>query len=60
MCEFLLAVYITGAVESAPGWMTIDYIDRDNHGAAVQTIQLPLSEYLPCWGLYPTPVTEDV
>lgn len=50
MCELLLAVFITGAVESAPGWMTIDYIDRPNHGSVVQTIHVPLNQYLECWG----------
>ena len=50
MCELLLAVFITGAVESAPGWMTVDYLDRLNHGAEVQTIHIPLNEYLACWG----------
>jgi len=50
MCELLLAVFITGAVESAPGWMTVDYIDKDNHGANVQTIHIPTPEYLECWG----------
>ena len=49
MCEFLLAVFITGAVESAPGWMTINYLDRENHGHTLQTIYVPTSEYLRCW-----------
>lgn len=26
-CEILAAWTVTGAVESSPGWMTIDYID---------------------------------
>lgn len=25
MCEFIAAVVILGAVESSPGWMTINY-----------------------------------
>lgn len=50
MCEFLLAVFITGAAETAPGWMTVDYIDRDNHGSVVKTIHVPTNEYLRCWG----------
>ena len=61
MCELLLAVFITGAVESAPGWMTVDYIDRPNHGHTVQTIHIPLNEYLACWGNdYPVNDTDNV
>ena len=59
MCELLLAVFITGAVESSPGWMTVDYIDRDNYGSEVQTITIPLEEYLPCWNLRPAPYRAD-
>ena len=60
MCELLLSVFITGAMETAPGWMTVNYIDRPNHGAAVQTITIPTKEYLPCWNLLPTRYPADV
>ena len=55
MCEFLLGVFITGAMETAPGWMTVDYIDRMNHGDAVQTITVPTPQYLECWNNYRNP-----
>ena len=50
MCEFLLSVFIVGAMETSPGWMTIDYI-RDGH--TVETLSTPTAVYLECWD-YPT------
>ena len=49
MCEFLLSVFITGAMETAPGWMTVDYMSDDRQ---VERIHIPTREYLSCWN-YP-------
>jgi hypothetical protein len=47
-CNLLAAVTITGAVESQPGWMTINYIDDT---ATADYMTIPMAAYLQC---YPT------
>jgi len=46
MCNLLLSAFIAGAMETAPGLMTVDYML--NYGE-VETIQVPTQEYLACW-----------
>ena len=47
-CNLLAAVTITGAVESQPGWMTINFIDER---ATADYMTIPMAAYLQC---YPT------
>ena len=53
MCELFLSVFIVGAVESTPGWMTIDYIRKSNLSGLerpnVEQVVVPTDDYLDCW-----------
>lgn len=45
-CSILAGYTITGAVESQPGWMTIDYLDAR---ATADYIVIPMDAYLECY-----------
>ena len=45
-CSILAGYTITGAVESQPGWMTVDYLD-DN--LISEYIVIPMDAYLECY-----------
>jgi len=52
MCELILSYFIVGAMEIAPGTMSVNYIQRPE-GAdeyIVRTVHMPTREYLDCWG----------
>ena len=44
-CSILAGYTITGAVESQPGWMTVDYLD----GVTADYIVIPMDAYLECY-----------
>lgn len=44
-CEILASWTVTGAVESSPGWMTIDYLD---HNETADFIVIPREIYEEC------------
>jgi len=44
-CQVLAAWTITGAVESEPGWMTVDYLD---HNQRADFIIIPKEVYEEC------------
>ena len=55
MCEIILAHFIIGAAEVAPGMMRVQYMDRGPTVSApaeaiVRTVHMPLNDYLDCWG----------
>ena len=45
-CSILAGYTITGAVESEPGWMTVDYLD--NKLTADYSL-IPMDAYLECY-----------
>ena len=45
-CNILAAMTITGAVESQPGWMTVDYLDEQ---LTADYIVIPMDAYLECY-----------
>ena len=45
-CEILAAWTITGAVETQPGWMTVDYLDER---MTADYIVIPMDAYLECY-----------
>ena len=49
MCEMLFAYLIVGAIESTPGWMTVDQLIYTDNGSHVETIHVPTDQYLECW-----------
>ena len=54
MCEFILGVLIVGAIEIEPGWMTVDYINKEDLGildrpVTVERIYVPTQTYLGCY-----------
>ena len=44
-CEVLAALTITGAVETAPGWMQVDYLTDDGRA---EFIVIPKAHYQEC------------
>ena len=52
ICELLLSVMITGAVEYSPGTMQVEYIraySTDYEQVDIRTVHVPTSDYLECW-----------
>jgi len=45
-CNILAAWTITGAVESQPGWMTVNYLDKN---LTADYIVIPMDAYLECY-----------
>ena len=45
-CNILAAMTITGAVESQPGWMTVNYLDET---LTADYIVIPIDQYLECY-----------
>ena len=45
-CSILAGYTITGAVESQPGWMTVDYL---NERMTADYIVIPMDAYLECY-----------
>jgi hypothetical protein len=45
-CEVLAALTITGAVETAPRWMQVDYLTDDGRA---DFIMIPKEHYLECY-----------
>ena len=45
-CSILAGYTITGAVESEPGWMTVDYLDSR---LTADYIVIPMDAYLECY-----------
>lgn len=45
-CSILASYTITGAVESEPGWMTVDYLDNK---LTADYIVIPMDTYLECY-----------
>ena len=54
MCEILFSIFIVGAIESTPGWMTVEYMNPEgnyiNNPQPTKVIMVPTDEYLSCWG----------
>jgi hypothetical protein len=54
MCEILFSILIVGAMESTPGWMTVEYMETENmqiaNAPVTKVIMVPTDEYLDCWG----------
>ena len=49
-----MSVFITGAMETSPGVMTVDYIQRFPTAQApaervMATVKMPTTDYLSCW-----------
>ena len=44
-CSILAGYTITGAVESQPGWMRVNYLD----GPTADYIVIPMDAYLECY-----------
>ena len=50
MCEMLFAYLIVGALETEPGWTSVDQlIYLQNGSTVVETIHVPTDQYLECW-----------
>ena len=45
-CGVLAGYTITGAVESQPGWMTVNYLDKN---LTADYIVIPMDQYLECY-----------
>jgi len=45
-CSILAGYTITGAVESQPGWMTVDYLDER---LTADYIVIPINAYIECY-----------
>ena len=45
-CSILAGYVITGAVESEPGWMTVNYLDER---MTADYIVIPMDAYLECY-----------
>ena len=45
-CSILAGFTITAAVESQPGWMTVDYLDQTLNA---DYIVIPMDAYLECY-----------
>jgi len=45
-CSILAGYSITGAVESQPGWMTVNYLDER---MTADYIVIPMDAYLECY-----------
>ena len=45
-CSILAGYTITGAVETQPGWMTVDYLDKN---LTADYIVIPMDAYLECY-----------
>ena len=45
-CNVLAAMTITGAVESQPGWMTVNYLDET---LTADYIVIPMDQYIECY-----------
>ena len=45
-CNVLAGLTIVGAVESEPGWMTVDYLRED---VTADYIVIPMDQYLECY-----------
>ena len=54
MCELLFSFFIVGAMESSPGWITVEYLDSKNvqlnNPPVTKVLMLPTDEYIACWG----------
>ena len=53
-CNILAAMTITGAVETQPGWMTVDYISED---LTADYIVIPMDAYVECYPAYAAGLT---
>ena len=53
-CSILAGYTITGAVESQPGWMTVDYLDER---ATADYIVIPMDAYLECYPAHASGLT---
>ena len=50
MCNFLFSILVVGAMETTPGWMSIDYVWRDAIGGEqIENMLMPTEEYLKCY-----------
>ena len=50
MCNFLFSILVVGAMETTPGWMSIDYVWRDAVGGEqIENMLMPTQEYLKCY-----------
>ena len=45
-CSVLAGYTITGSVESEPGWMTVNYLDKN---LTADYIVIPMEQYLECY-----------
>ena len=45
-CSILAGYTITGAIETQPGWMTVDYLNSD---MTTDYIVIPMDAYLECY-----------
>jgi len=45
-CSILAGYTIVGAVETQPGWMTVDYLDKT---LTADYIVIPMDAYLECY-----------
>jgi hypothetical protein len=45
-CNVLASFTIIGAVESQPGWMTVDYLDQS---LTADYIVIPIEDYYECY-----------
>ena len=54
MCEILFSIFIVAAMESIPGWMTVEYMDaqtiQTHNPPVTKVIMLPTDEYISCLG----------
>ena len=53
-CNILAAMTITGAVETQPGWMTVDYLSED---LTADYIVIPMDAYLECYPAHASGLT---
>ena len=53
-CNILAAMTITGAVETQPGWMTVDYISED---LTADYIVIPMDAYVECYPAHASGLT---
>ena len=45
MCGILMSLTIVGAVETSPGWMSVDHLYQDD----ISTIYVPTATYQSCY-----------
>ena len=53
-CSVLAGYTITGAVNSQPGWMTVNYLDKN---LTADYIVIPMDQYLECYPQHSTLTT---